>query len=139
MKYELVMVDTSVWVPYFRHDGDVPAGDELQGLVSEERAIVADPVLLELSAGARSEKDLQRIQQRLVELPTAHVNAHTWQSANRNAFALGQRGIYPPGIDILIATLTINHGLELIHLDRHYERMAEVLPLRQRRAGAGSG
>ncbi|MBU1672363.1 MAG: PIN domain-containing protein [Actinobacteria bacterium] len=135
----LVLVDTSVWIESLRRNGAPSVVQEMKNLISARRVVITEPVLLELSGGARSVKDHERIQLLLNDLPEARVAPQTWQAANQNAFALARRGVHPPGIDILIATVAMSNRLELRHVDRHYERMAEVLPLRQRRAGAGSG
>jgi predicted nucleic acid-binding protein len=37
--------------------------------------------------------------------------------------------------DLLIAETALHHGLGVVHVDRHFERIAEVRPLRVRRLG----
>jgi predicted nucleic acid-binding protein len=37
--------------------------------------------------------------------------------------------------DLLIAETALHHGLGVVHVDRHYERIAEVRPLTVRRLG----
>ncbi len=61
------------------------------------------------------------------------MDAGTAVSAARLGFALRRRGRGAPPTDLLIAAGAIQAEAELWHLDRHFEAIAEVGPLRQRR------
>lgn len=133
-----VIPDTSAWIHFFR-DENSPAGCEVQRLVRADLAVTIPPVVLEVCAGARSNDELKGLRQRFGLLRQLRLEADDWAAAADHSLALRSSGVTVPLADVLIATITITSGLELIHDDRHFEMMAEVLPLRQRRAGGPPG
>lgn len=127
-----VLVDTSVWVDYLRGD-DTRATAGLRETLRDRRESVcmAEPVAMELLAGATDEAMLARLERLANGLPGLTVDpALDFRSA-----AAVYRGCRRAGrtvrnlTDCLIAALAIRHGVSLLHKDADYDAIAAVAPL----------
>ncbi|MFN2383671.1 MAG: PIN domain-containing protein [Gemmatimonadota bacterium] len=121
-----VLIDTSAWVDFFRADGDPKVFAAVEDLVLQGRACLADFVRLELWNGARSARDqrlLARLERELRLIPTS---PEVWSVALDLARALRASGVTVPAADILIAATARSHGLEILHHDAHFDRIARA-------------
>jgi predicted nucleic acid-binding protein len=124
------LVDTSVWVSYFREAGS-KHGDLIDELVDENRVHINGIVFVELLIGARDSEDVDRLSQALAGLKFVPSDRESFRSAGRNGQALKIKGISVPLSDIIIATDCIDHGLVLIESDKHYATISAHLPLKR--------
>ena len=51
----MILIDTSVWIEFFRRNGDYPA--RISSLLEIQQVVAFEPVFAELLYGARSRKD----------------------------------------------------------------------------------
>ncbi len=132
MSSDLVLVDTSAWIEFFRKDqtGSVTA-IEVERLLSEDLLVTTEPVLFELAAGAKSKKSLGQLREMFSSFHEAKVNDHVWLQATENVFALRSKGYTIPLADHLLAAASMLFGIPLLHLDKHFEQIASVVPLKQ--------
>jgi predicted nucleic acid-binding protein len=85
-------------------------------------------VRLELLYSARSAADYQRIESDLAEFRELRIDCATIASAVGAQRELGLRGRHRVPIpDLLIAACAQQHQAAVLHFDRHYEVLAEVL------------
>ncbi|MCL2768516.1 MAG: PIN domain-containing protein [Solirubrobacterales bacterium] len=85
-------------------------------------------VRLEMLFGARSRGDYEEIEERLSLFRDLRVDAETIQlalSAHRELGRKGRQRIPIP--DLLIAACAQQHQADVLHVDRHYGTLAEVL------------
>jgi predicted nucleic acid-binding protein len=125
----LVLIDTSVWVPYLRRNPDPEIVRSVQGWLTADQAATTEIIRMELLQAARNAAEFDRLGVTLDALHLRTPDAATWRAAARNAFTLRRAGVIVPTIDILIATLAQQHGTQLAHADHHYELMAPHLGL----------
>jgi len=132
MDNSLVLVDTSAWIEFYKKDSaDSDIGEQVQHLIREDRIVTTEPVLLELAAGVRSLKKLKELRDTFSLFHLAQIGDDIWHDATDNMFTLRRKGITIPAIDVLIGTAAITYDLYLIHSDKHYQSMAEILPLKE--------
>lgn len=124
------LVDTSVWIPYFR-DGQSAYGELIDELIDDARVHINGIVLAELLTGARSPAEIDRLSSALAGLKLVPSGRASFESAGRSGFALKKKGVSVPLSDIIIATDCIDHGLVLIESDKHYAVIAAHLPLKR--------
>jgi hypothetical protein len=85
-------------------------------------------VRLEMLYSARSVGDYAAIEQSLTVFRDLHMNAETIQAAVTAHRELGQKGHHRlPIPDLLIAACAQQHRAAVLHVDRHYDVLAEVL------------
>jgi predicted nucleic acid-binding protein len=120
-----VLVDTSVWVDYFRGAGQTEGVDRL---IEENLVVTNDLILAELIPPLlqRKEKSLVAL---LREIKT-HPVAIDWADIIQMQITCLQNGINGVGIpDLIIAQNAIQNHLQLLAYDKHFALMSEHMPL----------
>ena len=127
-----MVVDTSAWVEYLRATGS-PVDAALTAAVRAADPIgVPDVVRLELLAGAGTEeqvRELQRLLARFSAMPAASpADQDTAAALYRTARRTGQtvRSL----LDCLVAATALRTDSLLLAMDRDFEVIARVSPLR---------
>jgi len=127
----VIVVDTSVWIEFFRDTGHRVAL-ELDRLIDEEDLAITEVVLMELLAGATSPRAERRMRVRLDRLPILPLlGAADYQAAARlwRACRAGGRTVRSL-FDCLIAVPTIRAGAALLHRDADFDAIAGHSDLR---------
>ena len=128
----LVLIDTSVWVPFLRRSPPRALKSEVDLLLAEDRVAIFPMIRLELLGGTKSTKEFERLGSRLDALHRIAVEEANWEMAAELAFKLRQRGKPIPYTDILVGSAAILSDALLLHADRHFDLMAEDTDLRVR-------
>lgn len=132
----MVLVDSSIWIEAARRGGDLGAKVALEGLLEAYEATLCDPVRLEVLGGARRE-DRRRWTTGFAVIPFLPVTKETWSLAVEHAWKYRDAGLVVPWNDVLVASLSLQHGCRVYARDTHFERMSEVLGVRLYRPGYG--
>ena len=126
----MVIVDTTVWVDYFRGVRN-PETDWLETELDRQRLGLTDIILCEVLQGVHDDAtaaDVERRLRKLEVLETGGVELAT--EAARNYRALRARGhTVRKTIDCLIATFCIRSGHSLLHCDRDFDPFEMYLEL----------
>ena len=127
----MILVDSSVWIDYFR--GDLSAhADTLDQLLGNEPLLVGDLILAEVLQGFGSGRDFNQARRLLESFEIVSIGGHaTAVQAARNYRALRSRGItVRKTIDMFIATYCIEADLDLLFGDRDFDPFVQYLGLR---------
>ncbi len=119
-----VLVDSSVWIAYFRGADD----ETLESLIDENLVTVNELILAELLPALylRRQRRLITLLQQIVR-PEIVVD---WDDIVQMQLTCLRRGINRVGIpDLIIAQHAIQHQLDLYSYDKHFVHMADHLPL----------
>jgi predicted nucleic acid-binding protein len=120
----LVLIDKSAYV---RGEAAVPEADEL---------CLCAVTRLELLYSARSASDYELLEDDLQQFRDLRMDAETFSvalGAQRELAARGQHRLPIP--DLLIASCAQQRGADVLHVDRHYDTLTQVLAFRPRRVG----
>lgn len=127
----MVLADTSVWIDYF--NGVVNwQTDRLDWLLDSQPVALGDLTLTEVLQGFDQEAEFQRARAVLTLLPFYELGGYDLclQAAN-NYRILRRQGItVRKTIDVMIATGCIVWSLELLHNDRDFVPMEQMLGLK---------
>lgn len=127
----MILVDTSVWVDFFR--GKSTAQTELlEGLLDSQILAVGDLLLTEILQGCRFDKEFNEVRRRLSRLELVVLGGEDVSvEAARNYRKLRSLGITVRGtIDVILATRCIVSGYQLLHSDRDFDAFEQHLGLR---------
>ncbi len=127
----MILVDSSVWVDYFR--GTVTAQtDKLDRLLGHEPLVIGDLILAEVLQGFDSERDFKAAQRLLTALQIVEIGGREIAiQAARNYRLLRGRGVtVRKTVDTMIATRCIESNFDLLHSDRDFDAFAAYLGLR---------
>ena len=117
-----VIVDTSVWIEYFRLP-DSTHGDRVEEMINEHEATLVGIVLAELLRGARNEAETYFLQEKLGAVPFLESSKSTWMRAGGLLVDLSRRGLAIPLADAVIAAQALESGHQLYTLDEHFRRV----------------
>lgn len=127
----MILVDSSVWIDYFK--GAITAQtDKLDQLLDRELLAIGDLILTEVLQGFRDERDFNEARKMLTSLTVVDLAGQeiAIQTA-RNFRALRKAGVtVRKTIDTVIATRCIESGYTLLHCDRDFDPFVQHLGLR---------
>jgi len=127
----LTLVDSSVWVDYFK--GTITAQTErLDSLLGLEPLAIGDLILTEVLQGFDNERDFDDARKMLTSLIVVELGGQEIAiQAAKNFRALRVLGVtVRKTIDTVIATWCIESGYDLLHNDRDFDPFAKYLGLR---------
>lgn len=126
----MMVVDTSVWIDYV-HGVRTAQTDILDRALQESRVVTGDLIIVEFLQGFRDNKQFQIAKMLMDSLEYYDfVGKEMSIKAAQNFRLLRKKGVtVRKTIDVLIATFCIEHGFELLHNDRDFEPMKELLGL----------
>ncbi len=130
----MIVVDTSVWIDYVRGIC-APHTNLLDYELKHNRIITGDLIIVEFLQGFRTEKDYQAAKEIMESLEyhdfagkeIALQSAQNFRKLQRSGITVRKT------IDVIIATFCIENGYELLHNDRDFDPMEELLGLTVRR------
>ncbi len=124
----MIVVDSSVWVAYFR-GRDRRVAERLRALLDDDRVALAAPVRLELLLGIPANR-FPRLRMLLSALPVFYPSEATWDLLDAWAEQAARAGERFGMGDLLIGAIAAERGIELWSLDRDFERLARLGLLR---------
>jgi predicted nucleic acid-binding protein len=127
----LILVDSSVWIGYFK--GTVtPQTEMLDSLLGREQLAIGDLILTEVLQGFSDERSFNKAKKFLTSLTIVHLGGEEIAvQAARNFRTLRHLGVtVRKTIDTVIATRCIESDFELLHDDRDFDAFVNHLGLR---------
>jgi len=133
----VILVDSSVWIDYFRGI-PAPETEKLDALLGTEPIATGDLILTEVLQGFVSDKDFNQAKKLLTSLVIVDLAGQDIAiQAAKNFRALRSLGItVRKTIDTVIATRCIESRLSLLYSDRDFDPFVAHLRLRSALAGA---
>ncbi len=130
----MILVDTSVWIDYV--NGVItPQTILLDADLENNRIAIGDLIITEFLQGFRDEKQYFEAKTMTESLAYYDLGGKDIAiKAAENFRKLRKNGItIRKTIDVIIATFCIENGFQLLHSDRDFDPMEEILQLRVRR------
>ena len=129
----MVLVDTSVWIEVFRRSPRF----RLDDVVAFDDVVTCLPVVQEVLQGFRDLRAFATARDAMLALPVVEspLQAPVFLEAVDLFRRARQAGItIRSGVDCLIAACAVRNQLEVLHLDRDFDRIARVSTLKSRSA-----
>ncbi len=125
----MILVDTSAWIELLR-GSDSPVCERVEEVLASDIA-VADPIRMEVLAGARNEQHLTQLKRLLARGSVLHTKPIDYDQAAilyRQCRANGET--VRKLIDCLIAAVAIRNDIVILHQDTDFEVLARHTALR---------
>ena len=118
----MILVDSSVWIDFFR-GARTPQAERLDVLLGATRIAVGDLILAEVLQGVRDEREFQQVRKTLDSFEQVDlVGREIAVQAAKNFRKLRDLGFtVRKTIDTLIATRCIESNYALLHSDRDFD------------------
>jgi predicted nucleic acid-binding protein len=118
------LVDTSVWIDFFRGVPSIKIA--LEKLIARDEIFTAGPILYELLQGVRLPEEKKQVKESLLSTNYLEITANDWEEAALLSSTLRAQGITLPMTDILIGHLAKTRNLEVISFDPHFDQIPGV-------------
>lgn len=125
----MILADTSAWVEYDRATGS-PVDRRVKQLIAKGGDLaVTQPVIMEVLAGARGDKELADLRRLMMRFELLGFDpAIDFDAAIRIYRTCRGAGVTPRGmLDCMIASVAHRQGASLLALDADLTRVAEVI------------
>ncbi len=123
-----VILDTSVWIEYFR-EKNLTLCETVESLIAQRRVRQLHIITAELLRGALHASDQRMIQNTIGYIPVLPLTDAFWLSVGAFCFQLARKGTVASLPDAWIAQATIDHHCQLWSLDAHFRHIARHAPL----------
>ena len=125
MKTQGSLVDTSVWIDFFRGVASVKAS--LHELILKNRVFMCGPIFFELLQGIKSSEEKSLVKDALLSLPYLEITLQVWEGAAYLSRDLRTKGVTLPLTDLLIGQLAKANNLEVISFDPHFDQIPDLI------------
>lgn len=119
----MILLDTSVVV-----DALHPRNAALRGRFAEMKGAICGITRAEVLQGARNPAETEKLRAALNAYPQVPTPEDVWDVLGHNLARLEAAGRQIPFADAIIATLAIQHGIELWARDAHYKIFQQFIP-----------
>ena len=126
----MILVDSSVWIDFFRNV-PTPQAQWLDKSLGSEGLVVGDLILAEVLRGFKDDRGFNEARRLLGRLEQVSLCGEDLAvESARNFRKLRARGVTVRGtVDVIIATRCLADGLLLLHSDRDFDAFEEHLGL----------
>jgi len=127
----VILVDSSVWIDYFRGISN-PQSDRLDVLLGSEPLAIGDLIITEVLQGCDADDDFDRVNDLLGSLVLVNLGGKDIAvQAAKNFRTLRAKGVtIRKTIDTIIATRCIGDDLSLLYRDKDFDPFVLYLGLR---------
>ena len=131
VRAHVILVDTSVWAPYFNGSRE-PHVERLELALAREEDLVTMPLIVtETLQGFRTERGFNTARDLLLQLPSLTLNMDGHVEAARLFRRMRAKGITVRGaVDCILAQTAMQHGAEILAHDGDFDGIARHRPLR---------
>jgi predicted nucleic acid-binding protein len=125
-----VLVDSSVWIRFFRTRTPDPTCSLLETLLQQKRVATLWLIRLELLSGTSTPDAYAALDQDLAALRQLALTDELFRAAGQLRWQLARQGVTVPLVDSVIAACAIVYDCLLLHDDQHFTAIARHAPLR---------
>jgi hypothetical protein len=129
MKDEKILIDTSVWIDYFKGRSDNIAR-HVDTILTENNIYVPKVVIAELIQGCKSEKEVSIIEEFLDAFFIIDNSENTWIKAGKLSFLMKKRGKTVNLTDCFIAVIANENDCKILTLDKHFNDIKNFLKIK---------
>lgn len=124
-----VLIDTSVWIAYFKNK-DSRLAEKVGEVLTSADVHVPKVVIAELIQGAKSEKEISVIEEFIEAFNIIDQKEDTWLKAGRLSFSMKKKGLTVHIVDCYISILAFENNCSIFTLDEHFKGIKRFLKVR---------
>ncbi len=123
-----VLIDTSVWVDFFRKK-ESPVSARVREYLKLNQVCSAGPILVELYQGAKTQREIEILDQLFDTISYVDLTRENYHHAGRVSQKAAREGKVFSTIDVILAVLAHDADLPLFSLDRHFQDISRYCAL----------
>ncbi len=128
MKGKKVLIDTSIWIDYFKNK-NLLLSRRVDDILSTENVYVPRIVIAELIQGAKSDKEISVIEEFIDAFNIVDQQQDTWIRAGKLSNSLKKKGITVNLTDCYIALIATENYCRIFTLDEHFKNIKKILSI----------
>jgi len=125
MNAEKILIDTSVWIDYFKNKSSV-LSEKVDKILSESEVYVPKIVLAELIQGAKSKKEISVIEEFIDAFHIIDQKEDSWIKAGKLSYNLKKKGKAVNLIDCYISVIAQENNCKILTLDEHFKEIQRL-------------
>jgi predicted nucleic acid-binding protein len=123
-----VLIDTSVWIEFFRKR-ESNISSKLREYLKLNQACYTGPIAVEVYQGAKTQKELQIIDQLLQTIHYIEITRMHYHHAGLISQKAAREGKVFSTIDMILASVAHDEQLFLFSLDTHFQEISRYCKL----------
>ena len=128
MSADKILIDTSVWIEYFRGKSSSVA-QKVDGFLEKDEICVPKIVIAELIQGSKSKKELSIIEDFFDAFHIIDQKEDSWIRAGNLSYRLKKKGKNINLFDCYIAVIAQEYGCTIFSLNRHFKEIQTLLDI----------
>ncbi|MGB3564309.1 MAG: PIN domain-containing protein [Thermoanaerobaculia bacterium] len=124
----MILVDTSVWIEFFRQSSDL----DLEAVVDLEEVVTCLPVLQEVLQGFDDQRAYHLAREAMLAFPMVEspISEEVFQLAIDLYRSARRAGLtVRSSVNCLIGACALRSSLTVLHRDRDFDSLAQISPL----------
>jgi predicted nucleic acid-binding protein len=123
-----VLIDTSVWVDFFRKR-DSLVSMKVREYLKLNQVCYTGPILVELYQGAKTQREIEILDELFDTISYVDITRKHYQHAGMVGQKAAREGKVFSTIDVILGVLAHDEGLSLFSLDRHFHDISRYCAL----------
>lgn len=128
MSADRILIDTSVWIEYFRSKSSSVA-KKVDRVLEEDEVYVPKIIIAELMQGSKSTKELAIIEDFFDAFHIIDQKDDSWIKAGSLSYKLKKKGKNINLFDCYIAVIAQEYGCIIFSLNRHFKEMQSLIDI----------
>jgi len=126
MSADRILIDTSVWIEYFRSKSSSVA-QKVDRFLEEDEVYVPKIIIAELMQGSKSTKELSIIEDFFDAFHIIDQKEDSWIKAGSLSYKLKKKGKNINLFDCYIAVIAQEYGCTIFSLNRHFKDIQSLI------------
>jgi predicted nucleic acid-binding protein len=126
MSADRILIDTSVWIEYFRNKSSSVA-QKVDRVLEEDEVYVPKIIIAELMQGSKSKKELAIIEDFFDAFHIIDQKDDSWIKAGSLSYKLKKKGKNINLFDCYIAVIAQEHSCIIFSLNRHFKEIQSLI------------
>ncbi len=123
-----VLIDTSVWVEFFRKRNSA-ISTRLREYLKLNQVYYAGPIFVELYQGAKTRREIEVLDQLFDTINYVDITRSHYHHAGLVSQKAAREGNVFSTIDVILAVLAYDESLSLYSLDHHFQDISRYCPV----------
>lgn len=128
MNGKRVLIDTSIWIDYFKNKSS-KISEKLDRILVSDEIYIPKIVIAELIQGAKSEKEISIIEDFIDTFNIIDQKEDSWIKAGRLSYNLKKEGSAVNLIDCYIAVIAQEHNCQIFTIDKHFKEIQKAVDI----------
>lgn len=120
----MILIDSSVWVAYYRTEGSERLKNVVKEAIHSDLVFVNRIVIVEVLSGISKEGEFKKVKSDFKGFHNLSLSEEDFFYASSLGSSLRAKGVTIPSTDLIIATSAIMAKCILYHLDSHFDIIA---------------